>query len=122
MDDEGAIRRAARHLLAGIGYDVECAEDGAEAVERYQAACDEGRPFDVVLLDLTVPGGMGGRECIGRLREIDPAVKAIVWSGYSGEPVLAESRRHGFQAFLPKPFTLEQLSEALDRVIRNDAR
>lgn len=117
MDDEEAIRQVAGDLLSILGYEVHFAVDGAEAVEAYKAAKDSSDPFDAVIVDLTVPGGIGGKEAIARLRAIDPGVKAIVSSGYSNDPVMAEYRKHGFRGVVVKPYRVEELSEAVGRLI-----
>jgi DNA-binding NarL/FixJ family response regulator len=77
-----------------------------------------GQPFDVVIMDLTIPGGMGGKEAIKKLLEIDPKVKAIVSSGYSTDPVMADFRSYGFSGVAVKPYNIEELSEILDKVIK----
>ncbi len=117
MDDEEILRDAISQVLADLGYRVATAGDGAEAVTRYRAARAEGDPFDVVLLDLTVPGGMGGLEALGHLREVDPAVKAVASSGYSGDAVLASYREHGFAGVLPKPYRVDTLLRVLGEVM-----
>ncbi len=121
MDDEDMIRRGARLMLQEIGYQVECAADGAEAVELYQNARGAGQPFDAVVLDLTVPAGMGGEECLRQLREIDPGVRAVVSSGYSDDPIMAAYEQHGFRAVASKPYTLEELIRALDEAMEDQA-
>jgi DNA-binding NarL/FixJ family response regulator len=83
----------------------------------YREALDSDAPFDVVILDLTVPGRMGGKETIGKLLEIDPGVKAIVSSGYSNDPIMAEFSKYGFSAVVPKPYSLESLSSAVYSLI-----
>ncbi len=113
MDDEEAIRQMATFLLRRFGFEVECAVDGAEAVEKFRAAQGERRPFALVIMDLTVPGGMGGKEAISRLRELDPKVKAIVSSGYSSDPVLANYREHGFCGVATKPYEVSDLARVL---------
>jgi CheY-like chemotaxis protein len=117
MDDEEIIREVAGHMLTFIGYEVEFASDGRIAIELYQTARGEGRPFDAVILDLTVPGAMGGKEAIERLLEMDPHVKAIVSSGYSNDPIIAEYRRHGFRGFVTKPYKIQELSQTLHSVL-----
>jgi PAS domain S-box-containing protein len=117
MDDEEIIRRGFSRLLHTLGYTVEGVADGGEAIVRYQAALEQGAPFDVVVLDLTVPGGMGGKECIRRLRALDPEVKAIVASGYSGDPIMAEYGTHGFHGVVRKPYSPAELAEALKRLL-----
>ncbi|HEY4300681.1 MAG TPA: PAS domain S-box protein [Candidatus Didemnitutus sp.] len=114
MDDEQIIRQMAMLMMARFGLEVECAADGAEAVSIYQKAQGAGTPFDLVIMDLTVPGGMGGLEAVRRLREIDPNVRAIVSSGYSSDPILANPREHGFCGVLAKPYQLDDFT----RVIR----
>ncbi len=117
MDDETAIRTMATIFMERIGYDCDVAVDGAEAVRKYGDALAAGRKYEVVIMDLTVPGGMGGREAMERLVRLDPAVCAIVSSGYSRDPVMANYRAYGFQGILPKPYGLEQLTKVLGAVL-----
>jgi PAS domain S-box-containing protein len=117
MDDEEPVRDVARNMLECIGYTVAMVKDGSEAISAYQAAKDGGAPFDLVIMDLTIPGGMGGLEAVRRIREIDPRVKAIVCSGYSGDTIMANYRSHGFRGVVPKPYTLRCLSETLREVL-----
>ena len=117
MDDEPAIRNMAGMFLGRLGIDFELAADGAAAVTRYKAAAAARQPFDLVIMDLTVPGGMGGREAMEQLRAFDLNVKAIVSSGYSQDPVLASYQSHGFRGILPKPYSLDQLQEVLRDVV-----
>jgi nitrogen-specific signal transduction histidine kinase/CheY-like chemotaxis protein len=118
MDDESAVREVAGRMLKHIGYkDVEFAVDGAEVVKLYKAAMESGEPFTVVILDLTVPGGMGGETTIRELLKIDPGVKAIVSSGYVADPVMARYKEHGFSAVVAKPYTLEHLRKGLQDVM-----
>jgi len=117
MDDEDIIRDVTGQILRHLGYKVEFARDGAEAVKLYRKAQEGGEPFDVVIMDLTVPGGMGGKEALERLLEIDPQVKAIVSSGYSTDPIMAEFRRNGFQGCVAKPYKLQDLSQILQSVL-----
>lgn len=117
MDDEETIRRGMSEVLTRLGHRVTLAADGDEAVRLFQARMAGGRPFDLVILDLTVPGGVGGYEAIARLRQIDPGVRAIASSGYSDNPVMAKARELGFAGILPKPYTPSELSEAIARVL-----
>jgi PAS domain S-box-containing protein len=118
MDDEEPICQLLAQILRPLGYEVECAKDGAEAIELYQRAKDSNRRFDAVLLDLTIPGGMGGEEVASRLRQIDNSVILIVSSGYSDTPIMSEFRLHGFDEVLSKPWTPAQLSKVLGRGVR----
>ncbi|MBI5193617.1 MAG: response regulator [Nitrospirae bacterium] len=119
MDDEEIIIQTAPAMLKALGYEVEAAGDGAEAIEKYKLAEEMGKPFDAVIMDLTIPGGMGGKNTIKRLREINPVVRAIVSSGYSNDPIIAEYKEYGFMATLSKPFRMQELSEVLHRVLSN---
>ncbi len=113
MDDEEHIRDLATEMLSNLGYSVITAVDGAEAIELYKEAMVSGNPFSMVILDLTIPGGMGGKETVQKLMEIDTEVKAIVSSGYSNDPVLANFREHGFKGVISKPYRIRELSEIL---------
>ncbi len=117
MDDEEALLRLLDTVLASLGYDAETARDGAEAIALYETAKAAGKRFDAVLLDLTVSGGMGGIETAAKLKEIDPAAKLIVSSGYSDATVMSEFDRYGFEAVLPKPWTAAEVSQVLRRVL-----
>jgi two-component system cell cycle sensor histidine kinase/response regulator CckA len=116
MDDEELIRNLSSELLGVLGHDVEVAKHGQEALEKYQGAMAEGKPFDIVILDLTIRGGMGGAETIQKLLEIDPALKAIVSSGYSDDDVTANFEKQGFKAFLKKPYDADDLSKVINEM------
>jgi len=113
MDDEAMVRTVVGALIRALGHDVELAEHGDAAVALYRDAKQAGKPFDLVILDLTIRGGMGGLETLQRLKETDPAVKAIVSSGYSADAVLGDYLQQGFSAALNKPYTIEGLKKAL---------
>jgi PAS domain S-box-containing protein len=115
MDDEESLRRLLAQILKRLGYEVESAREGSEAIELYQRAKDSGHRFDAVLVDLTIPGGMGGKEVAARLREIDDSVVLIVSSGYSNIPIMSDFRRYGFDDVISKPWTPVQLSQVLRR-------
>ena len=117
MDDEEMIRGMFDKLLSRMGYEVESAREGNEAVSLYQRARESGRTFDAVILDLTVPGGLGGKETLEQLRGLDPGVKAIVSSGYVDDSVMTEYRGYGFSGMAAKPYSLQQLRKALSDVI-----
>lgn len=116
MDDEEPIRKLATAILEHLGYKAESAREGGEAIARYRESLAAGQPFRAVLMDLTIPGGMGGLEAAKHLREMDPHAKLIVSSGYSNAPVMAEYRQHGFDAVLPKPWTVAELSAVLRQI------
>ncbi|HTG00611.1 MAG TPA: ATP-binding protein [Nitrospirota bacterium] len=117
MDDEEIIRDAAQRILQAAGYEVETAKDGNDAVAKYQQAREEGRTFDAVILDLTVPGGTGGRETVQRLKDLDPGVKAIVSSGYSSDPIMANYREYGFHGVIAKPYRISEMSDVVKNVV-----
>ena len=117
MDDEQTIRTLARELLEGMGYEVEIASDGAQALDLYENSMAREGPFDLVIMDLTVPGGMGGKETIRRLRQIDPSIKAIVSSGYANDPIMADFKAYGFSGVVAKPYGAEQLTDEVRRVL-----
>jgi len=117
MDDEEAVREVAQGMLEVLGYSVALAKDGSEAIEFYKAAMASGTPFDSVLMDLTIPGGIGGIEAVKRILEIDSKAKAIVCSGYSNDTVMANYNNFGFCAVVPKPYTLKQLSSTISDVL-----
>jgi CheY-like chemotaxis protein len=120
MDDEEEVRNTTGDVLKRLGYTVEFADDGIRAIELYQAALRRGEHFDAVIMDLTVPGGMGGKEALTKLLDIDPAVKAIVSSGYSNDPIMANFRNHGFKGVVTKPYRIRDLGETLWDVLRKD--
>jgi PAS domain S-box-containing protein len=111
MDDEPTLRTTTAALLQRLGYSVETASSGEEAVAAYQAARGRGEPFAGVILDLTVQGGMGGVRTLEALRRLCPEIKAIASSGYTDDPVLLDPQRHGFQGALAKPYRLAELRE-----------
>lgn len=117
MDDEDVVRAVADAILTELGYDVEFAKDGNRAIELYKKAKDSGTPFDAVILDLTIPGGMGGKEVIKKLVEIDPDVKAIVSSGYSSDPIMSDFIKYGFKAVMAKPYRVAELSRIVHKVV-----
>ncbi len=113
MDDEPAVREVAQRLLATMGYEVEGAADGEETIRRYLTAREAGRPFDAVILDLTIPGGLGGQETLERLRALDPDINAIVSSGYADAPIMADFHKYGFRGVAVKPYKIKDLTKVL---------
>lgn len=118
MDDERVIRDMVVQMLNTRGYETVTATNGDESIELYREARDSGTPFDVVILDLTVRGGMGGKDAVLKLIEMDASIKAIVSSGYSDDPIMSDFRRYGFMAAVPKPYTIKGLDDALQKLIR----
>jgi CheY-like chemotaxis protein len=116
VDDEEIIWRAAGEALTRMGYEVQFAEDGAAGIELYREAMHAERPFHAVIMDLTIPGGMGGKEAVGEILRIDPEAKIIASSGYSNDPVMSNFREHGFCGIITKPYRIEDLGELLARV------
>jgi len=117
MDDEPFVREVLGRMLRALGYSAEVSADGAAAVDAYRCGIESGQPFDAVILDLTVPGGIGGAKALELLRVLDPAVKAIVSSGYSDDPVMGRYREHGFCGVLAKPFQVAGLGAVLRDVL-----
>ena len=117
MDDEQIIREIVTDILEFIGYDVAACCNGTEAIEHFNAARNKGIPFSAVILDLTVPGGMGGKEAATRILEVDPHAVLIVSSGYSNDPVVANYRQFGFRGVIPKPFDASTMARELERLI-----
>ena len=114
MDDDEMVSEVAQEMLQSLGYFTEATPSGEMAIERFRAAEDRGEPFDVVILDLTVAGGMGGAECVGHIRNIRPNVTVYVTSGYTDDSVLAHFRDYGFNGVLPKPFGVADLRRVLN--------
>jgi CheY-like chemotaxis protein len=117
MDDKALIRALLAEVLWKCGYTFDVASDGVEAIALFRQAQESGHKFVAVILNLTVPGGMGGKETIKKMRELDPNVRAIVSSGYANDPVMEDFRGFGFDGIVTKPFDVEQLSEVLHQVM-----
>jgi PAS domain S-box-containing protein len=113
VDDEESIRELLTEMLSRLGYEVTTIEDGSEAVNIYES----GERYDALIMDLTIPGGMGGKETIRRLIKIDPEVKVIVSSGYSDDPIMAEFEKYGFKGVVAKPYTIADMSRTLQQVV-----
>ncbi len=117
MDDEAIVRDLLDRMLDHLGYRATLAKDGAEALELFTAAREAGEHFAALILDLTVPGGMGGKAAIEHLLRLDPQVKAIVSSGYSDDPIMAEFAKNGFSGVITKPYRITELSRVLSQVL-----
>ncbi len=116
MDDEEMIRDLGHRILSRLEYDAALAAEGNEAIEMYQKAMDSDRPFEVVILDLTVKDGLGGKDTVKKILKINPHAKVIVSSGYSNDPVMTNFREYGFIEALPKPYKVKDLINALNKV------
>ncbi|MBU1641477.1 MAG: response regulator, partial [Proteobacteria bacterium] len=117
MDDEEMLRTLAFEMFSVLGHEPHAVPGGAEALVAYQQAMDEGSPFDLVIMDLTIPGGMGGKETIAEILALDPAAKVIVSSGYSNDPVMAHYKDYGFVAMLVKPYRTQDLEQILNEIL-----
>jgi PAS domain S-box-containing protein len=122
MDDDAMVVRIAERVLKNAGCQTQGTPNGDAAVEAYRTALRQGQRFDVVILDLTVPGGMGGREAAKQILAIDPRARLMVSSGYSEDSLMSEFRNHGFCAVLPKPYNAKQLCEAVQAVLQEDPK
>lgn len=118
MDDEEFVREVSGEMLRDLGYSVAFAKNGAEAIALYREALEANRPFDMVIMDLTIPGGMGGKEAVQQLRALDPKVKAIVSSGYSNDPIMADYQAYGFKGVIVKPYDITSFSNTLSEVMK----
>lgn len=117
MDDEYSILNVAAISLKKMGFETDLTQNGQDAVDRYREAFNENNRYKVVLMDLTIPGGMGGEEAIAKILEIDPEVTAIVTSGYSNNPIMADYSSYGFKGYIKKPFKFQDLKETLRTVL-----
>jgi PAS domain S-box-containing protein len=117
MDDEEDIREITTQILNRLGYESVSTSDGKEAIRLYHEAKESGKPFDVVIMDLTVPGGMGGKDATKKLLEYDPQARIIVASGYSNDPVMSDYKAHGFSGYIVKPFAVEEFKALLHDVL-----
>ncbi|MGE5172746.1 MAG: PAS domain S-box protein [Betaproteobacteria bacterium] len=117
MDDEEAVRQIVGEMLKSLGYDPSFARDGLEALAVYQRAAQTGATFNAVIMDLTIPGGMGGKEAIRKMLELDPRARVIAASGYSNDPIMADFESHGFSGVIAKPYTMDVLATTLNAVM-----
>ena len=117
MDDELTIRNVVGAMLKTLGYTISFAVEGQEAVTKYQQAIDTGHPFDIVIMDLTIPGGMGGKEATQEILSIDAAAKIIVSSGYANGPVMSNYKEFGFKGIIVKPYRMKELRSVIRQVL-----
>ena len=118
MDDDEQVCAITRKMIQRFGFTASIVPDGKKAVSMVEKAIKNRTPFDLILMDLTIPGGMGGKDAIREILKIDPDTKAIVISGYSNDPVLSNYNDYGFKGMLCKPFTITELREILDKVLK----
>jgi CheY-like chemotaxis protein len=118
MDDDKAVQVVLQKMLEKLNHSVILADNGKEAIDIYLERFDSTEPVDLVIVDLTIPGGLGGKETIMELQKTDPKIRAIVSSGYSNDPVMASFNEHGFCAAVTKPYVLQELSEAIEAACR----
>jgi len=117
MDDEEVVRDILKTLLARMGHEEILAEEGREAIDTYQEAIKRSQPIDLIIMDLTIPGGMGGKEAIHEILAIDPKAKVIVSSGYSNDPIMANFRNYGFSAAIAKPYKMSELTNVINQLL-----
>jgi DNA-binding NtrC family response regulator len=117
MDDEESICKMVCRMLRKLGYEADQAQDGVRALEMYRNALSTEKPFGAVIMDLTIPNGMGGKQAIKDLLDIDPAAKAIVSSGYSNDPIMSDHKSYGFCAVMQKPYSSKDLESVLNQVL-----
>jgi two-component system cell cycle sensor histidine kinase/response regulator CckA len=117
MDDDEAVNSTSKKMLEHLGFTVDIALDGDRAVELYRQSMKEGTPFDLVILDLTIPGGMGGRKTIEKLIALDKNVKAVVSSGYSNDMIMSRYHEFGFKGFIAKPYRIDELARVVEQVM-----
>jgi two-component system cell cycle sensor histidine kinase/response regulator CckA len=117
MDDEQMILDIVSRMLSHLGYEVKTCPNGSEAIAAFSKARNQGEPFDVVLMDLVIPNGVGGQDAVHTIRKIDPEAKVIASSGHLDHPVMKEHKKFGFIASLEKPYKLERLQQVIQSVI-----
>ena len=116
MDDEDEIRKSLSFIFKELGYEIDCVKDGKEALKAYKSAINTNKPYNAVILDLIIPGGMGGLETVKKLKELNSEVFCIVSSGYSDDPIVEKYNECGFNACLNKPYSIDQLKEILNSI------
>lgn len=117
MDDEEMLRNLVEKMLERLGYAAETVKNGIEAVETYKTRKDSKEPFDAVILDLTIKGGMGGKQTVQELLKIDPHVRAIVCTGYAHDPIMTEFQEYGFKGAMAKPYEMKALEGTLKKLL-----
>jgi two-component system cell cycle sensor histidine kinase/response regulator CckA len=119
MDDEEIVGDIAKQMLVYLGYDVMLAQDGREALSLYKAHLDHHDRFDVVIMDLSIPGGMGGKETVQEILAVDPGAKVVVSSGYSNDPIMVNCKAFGFSSAIAKPFDMKSLKSVIEELLQD---
>ncbi len=119
MDDDKLIQDVFHKTLSKLGYETVCVANGNLAIEEYTQAIEQNKPYDIVIMDLTVPGEMGGKEAIGILKEQFPEIKSVVSSGYSNDPVVGNFEQYGFVGYIKKPFQIQELSNLITSILNS---
>jgi len=114
MDDEDMVGEIACQMMMHLGYDATHVKDGKTAVDEYVRRLQNGKPFDMVIMDLTIPGGMGGKEAVTKILAVDPAARVLVSSGYSNDPIMTNFGEYGFVGVINKPFDLASIKQTLE--------
>lgn len=117
MDDEEMVRSVAKEMLLHLGHEVVLSKDGVEAIKLYQKAIRSNEKFDLVIMDLTIPGGLGGKKAVREILNIDQAAKVIVSSGYSNDPIMANYKDYGFYSAITKPYRLQELNMVISELV-----
>lgn len=120
MDDDEIVREVGSEMLKSLGLEVATAKDGDEAIQLYRKGMKTRKKYNVVVLDLTVPGGKGGKETITELKKIDPEIQALVSSGYSNDPILAEFNKYGFSGYVSKPYRIEEMANSIRKIMNHN--
>jgi CheY-like chemotaxis protein len=120
MDDVEMLRKVIRKILELSGYEVVTVDEGMAALKEYKIALDAGDPFDIVILDLTIPGGLGGKETLLKILELNPNAKVLASSGYANDEVMSNHEKYGFKGVVPKPYTMEELNSSLQLLIEDN--
>ena len=117
MDDEELVREVAKTMLTRLGHEVVLAHEGAEALNLYKKYRDSDEPIDIVIMDLTIPGGMGGQDAVKEVLAFDSGAQVIVSSGYSNDPIMANYQEYGFCAAIVKPYRLQELTRVINQAL-----
>ncbi len=118
LDDEELILELVRDIFQLLDLEVETVIDGKEAIQVFKDAWEQGNPFDLVVLDMTLPGDLDGVSTLREIRKIDPEIKAVVSSGYSADDIISNAQKYGFDAAVPKPYSISVLRETVDKLLK----